>query len=185
MALKYYLCRKVPADIVDEDVNEIHVRPLPDGSGPDPNYVVIRQDLDAGVPLTSWKLNAASDALVDAHAGKSDEERIALNLAENEALIFTGFKNDFRKQIKAHAKAALEEITWKKERAEETDLINGNSAAMTALAQEKKAIRDLNNAREVELDAITENDLTALMAFAPKIDNFAVIAAKEVAPAGN
>ena len=100
MALKYYLCRKVPSDIVDEDVNEIPARSLPDGSGPDPNYVVIRQDLDAGVPLTSWKLNAASDALVDAHAGKSDEERIALNLAENEVLIFAGKKEDFRKQIK-------------------------------------------------------------------------------------
>tara|TARA_B100000427_G_scaffold133546_1_gene111097 strand:+ start:2220 stop:2777 length:558 start_codon:yes stop_codon:yes gene_type:complete len=185
MALKYYLWRKVPSDIIDEDVNEIPARQHPDGTGPDPNYVVVRQDLDPSVPLTSWKLNAAGDAFEDAHAGKSDEERVALNLAENEALIFAGFKDDFRRQIKAHAKAALEEITWKKERAEETDLINGNSAAMTALAQEKKAIRDLNNAREVELDAITENDLSALMAFAPKIDNFAVIAAKQVAPAGN
>ena len=185
MALKYYLCRKVPADITDQDVNEIPARPLPDGSGPDPNYVVIRQDLDAGVPLTSWKLNAASDALVDSHAGKSAEERIALNLSENEALVFAGKKDDFRREIKAHAKAALEEITWKKERAEETDLINGNSAAMTALAQEKKAIRDLNNAREVELDAITTNDLTALLAFGSKVDDFAIIAPKHVAPAGN
>ena len=180
MALTYYLVRKNPADITDMDVNEIPPRLLPDGSGPDPNYVVIRQDLDASVPLTSWKLNTAGDALVDAHAGKSDEERVALNLSENEALIFAGFKEDYRRQIKAHAKAALEQITWKKERAEETDLLNGNNAAMTALAAEKKAIRDLNNSREAELDAITENDLTALLAFAPKVDDFAVIAPKNV-----
>ena len=79
MALTYYLYRKDPADITDIDVNEIPAKPLPDGSGPDPNYVVIRQDLDASVPLTSWRLNAAGDALVDSYAGKSDEERIALN----------------------------------------------------------------------------------------------------------
>ncbi len=180
MALTYYLYRKDPSDIIDQDVNEIPARQHPDGSGPDPNFVVIRQDLDPAVPLTSWKLNAAGDAFVDAHAGKSDEERVALNLSENEALVFAGFKEDFRKQIKAHAKAALEQITWKKERAEETDLLNGNNAAMTALAAEKKAIRDLNNSREAELDAITENDLAALMAFAPKVDDFAVIAPKNV-----
>lgn len=168
MALTYYLYRKDPADIVDIDVNEIPVKQHPDGSGPDPNHVVIRQDLDAGVPLTSWRLNAAGDALIDSHAGKSDEERVALNLAENEALVFAEMKEDKRGQIKAEAKAFLEEIAWKKERAEETDLLNGNSAAMTAYAQEKKAIRDANNAKEAALDAITTNDLDAMKAFAPK-----------------
>ena len=185
MALQYYLCRKVPADITDQDVNEIPARPLPDGSGPDPNYVVIRQDLDPSVPLTSWKLNAAGDALVDAHAGKSAEERVALNLAESQVILFANKKEDFRRQIKANAKAALEEITWKKERAEETDLLNGNSAAMTALAAEKKAIRDSNNAKESELDAITDNDVPALLAFGPNLDNFLDPAARHVAPAGN
>ena len=168
MALTYYLYRKDPADITDIDVNEIPAKPLPDGSGPDPNYVVIRQDLDASVPLTSWRLNAAGDALVDSYAGKSDEERIALNLAENEALVFAEMKEDKRGQIKAECKAVLEELEWKKEKASETDLLNGNSAAMTAFAQEKKAIRDANNAKEAELDAITINDLDTLKAFAPK-----------------
>ena len=167
MALTYYLVRKDPADITDMDVNEIPTRPLPDGSGPDPNYVVIRQDLDAAVPLTSWKLNAAGDALVDAHAGKSDEERVALNLAENEAIIFAEMKEDKRGQIKAEAKAQLEEINWEIERAKEEDLLNGNNAAMTVVANKKKTIRDLNNAKEVALDAISADDLTAMKAFKP------------------
>ena len=167
MALTYYLVRKDPADITDMDVNEIPTRPLPDGSGPDPNYVVIRQDLDAAVPLTSWKLNTAGDALVDAHAGKSDEERVALNLAENEAIIFAEMKEDKRGQIKAEAKAQLEEINWEIERAKEEDLLNGNNAAMTVVANKKKTIRDLNNQQEVALDAIATNDLTAMKDFKP------------------
>ncbi len=168
MALTYYLYRKDPADIVDIDVNEIPVRQHPDGvTGADPNYVVIRQDLDPAVPLTSWRLNAAGDALVDSHAGKSDAERIALNLAENEALVFAEMKEDKRRQIKAEAKARLEEIEWKKEKASETDLLNGNNAAMTVFANEKKAIRDANNAKEVQLDAITTNDLDTMKAFSP------------------
>ena len=167
MALTYYLVRKDPADITDMDVNEIPVRQLPDATGPDPNYVVIRQDLDGAVPLTSWKLNAAGDALVDAHAGKSDDEREALNLAENEALIFAEMREDKRRQIKAEAQAQLEEISWEIERAQETDLLNGNNAAMTAIANKKKTIRDLNNQQEVALDAITTNDLTAMIDFKP------------------
>ena len=167
MALTYYLVRKDPADITDMDVNEIPVRQLPDETGPDPNYVVIRQDLDGAVPLTSWKLNAAGDALVDAHAGKSDDEREALNLAENEALIFAEMREDKRRQIKAEAQAQLEEISWEIERAQETDLLNGNNAAMTAIANKKKTIRDLNNQQEVALDAITTNDLTAMIDFKP------------------
>ena len=73
MALKYYLYRKDPSCILDEDVNEIkQPKDLDTGSNDDPNYVVIRQDLDASVPLTSWKLNAAGNALEDVFAGKSD-----------------------------------------------------------------------------------------------------------------
>jgi hypothetical protein len=47
-------------------------------------------------------------------------------------------------------------LDWKIQRATETDLLNGNTAAMTALAQEKKAIRDANNAAEAEVDAETD-----------------------------
>ena len=167
MALKYYLYRKDPSCILDEDTDEIATRKDPDGNV-DPNYVVIRQDLDSAVPLTSWKLNAAGNALEDAHAGKSDEERVALNLAESEVLFFAELKESHRRQIKAYCQAKLEEIEWKKERAEETDLLNGNSAAMTAYAQEKKAIRDANNAREAALDAITTNDCDEIKAFDPE-----------------
>ena len=39
---------------------------------------------------------------------------------------------------------------------------------MTAYDQEKKAIRDANNAKEAALDAITTNDLDSLKAFRPK-----------------
>jgi len=169
MALKYYLYRKDPSCILDEDVNEITQPKDPDtGTNDDPNFVVIRQDLDASVPLTSWKLNAAGNALEDVFAGKSDEERETLERETYSVPIgFQQLKEGHRVAIKARAKDALEEISWKKERAEETDLLNGNNVAMTAYANEKKAIRDANNAKEAALDAITTNDWEAIKAFNP------------------
>ena len=84
MALKYYLYRKDPSCIIDQDEEVIPTKQHPDGvTGDDPNFIVIRQDLDPDVPLTSWKLNAAGNAFEDIHAGKSDEERVALNKAES------------------------------------------------------------------------------------------------------
>jgi len=169
MALKYYLYRKDPSCIIDQDEEVIPTKQHPDGvTGDDPNFIVIRQDLDPAVPLTSWKLNAAGNAFEDIHAGKSDEERVALNLAESEAILFAGMKDDKRGQIKAEAKAFLEEIEWKVERAKEEDLLNGNNAAMTAVANEKKAIRDANNAKEAALDAIPSTDIASMIAFQPK-----------------
>lgn len=169
MALKYYLYRKDPSCILDEDVNEIkQPKDLDTGTNDDPNYVVIRQDLDASVPLTSWKLNAAGNAFEDVFAGKSDEERETLERETYSVPIgFAQLKEGHRVAIKARAKDALEEIAWKKERAEETDLLNGNNVAMTAYANEKKAIRDANNAKEAALDAITTNDWEAIKAFNP------------------
>ena len=169
MALKYYLYRKDPSCIIDQDEEVIPTKQHPDGvTGDDPNFIVIRQDLDPAVPLTSWKLNAAGNAFEDIHAGKSDEERVALNLAESEAILFAGMKDDKRGQIKAEAKAFLEEIEWKVERAKEEDLLNGNNAAMTAVANERKDIRDRNNAKEAALDAIPSTDIASMIAFQPK-----------------
>ena len=169
MALKYYLYRKDPSCIVDQDDEVIPTKQHPDGvTGDDPNFIVIRQDLDPAVPLTSWKLNAAGNALEDAHAGKSDEERVALNLAESQVLLFRQKKASDRRAIKAAAKERLGNIEWKKERAAEEDLLNGNSAAMTAYANEKKVIRDANNDREAALDAIPEGDWAAMAAFDPE-----------------
>ena len=169
MALKYYLYRKDPSCILDEDVNEIRQpKDLDTGLNDDPNYVVIRQDLDPSVPLTSWKLTAAGNALEDVFAGKSDEERETLERETYSIPVgFAQLKETHRVAIKARAKDALEEITWKKERAEEADLLNGNNAAMTAYASEKKAIRDGNNAKEAALDAITTNDWEAMKSFNP------------------
>ena len=169
MALKYYLYRKDPSCILDEDVNEIlHPKDLDTGKNDDPNFVVIRQDLDPDVPLTSYKLNAAGNAFEDVFAGKSAEERETLERQTYSVPIgFAQLKEAHRVAIKARAKDALEEIAWKKERAEETDLLNGNNVAMTAYANEKKAIRDANNAKEAALDAITANDWEAMKAFNP------------------
>tara|TARA_B100001996_G_scaffold17146_1_gene14120 strand:- start:54 stop:617 length:564 start_codon:yes stop_codon:yes gene_type:complete len=169
MALTYYLWRKEPAGITQLDVEEIaHPLDRETSTNPDPNYVVVRQDLDPAVPLTSWKLNAAGNALEDAHAGKSDEERVALNLAESQVLLFRQKKASDRRSIKAACKERLGNIEWKKERAAEEDLLNGNSAAMTAYANEKKVIRDANNDREAALDAIAEGDWAAMAAFDPE-----------------
>ena len=174
MALKYYLYRKDPSCILDEDENEIRQpKDLDTGTTDDPNYVVIRQDLDSGVPLNNYKLNSAGDALEDVFAGKSTGVGGERETLEKETysipLGFAQLKESHSRSIKARCKDSLQEIEWKKERAEETDLLNGNNAAMTAYANEKKAIRDGNNAKEVELEAIATNDFDALNNFKPDI----------------
>jgi len=169
MALTYYLWRKDPAGIIDVDVNEIaHPTDRDTRTNPDPNYVVVRQDLDAAVPLTSWKLNAAGNALEDAHAGKSDDERVSLDKTSSEEKLFTLKKESHRRMIKVSCGDRLNNLAWKIERAQETDLLNGNNVAMTAVANEKKAIRDGNNAKEAALDAIAPNDWASMEAFDPE-----------------
>ena len=161
--MTFILYRKDPACITnrDDDAAQIEhpqiVGEEPGTSGgDDPNYVIIEQTLDPSVPLTSWYLNAAGNALENKFSGKSDAEADTLRRQEQEAVEAGQLKETLRRGIKTECAERLTKLDWKIQRATETDLLNGNTAAMTALAQEKKAIRDANNAAEAEVDAETD-----------------------------
>ena len=161
--MTFILYRKDPACITnrDDDAAQIqHPQIVGDepgtSGGDDPNYVIIEQTLDPSVPLTSWYLNAAGTALENKFSGKSDTEADTLRRQEQESVEAAQIKEGLKKGIKQECAERLTKLDWKIQRATETDLLNGNSAAMTALAQEKKAIRDANNAAEAEVDAETD-----------------------------
>lgn len=161
--MTFYQVRINPPCIVDEDSTKMEAKKMP-GPNPgddlvdDPNYVIIEQTLDADVPLTSYKLNAGKTALVDSHAGKTENERVELQRQEQEVVEIQQMKEGKVREIKAEAKARLQDLDWKVQRATEEDLLNGNNAASTAVANEKKAIRDANNAHENALNALTALD---------------------------
>ena len=167
--MAFYQVRIDPPCIVDEDSIKMAAKKIPgpnpgDAEVDDPNYVIIEQTLDAGVPLTSYKLNADKTALVDSHPGKTETEREALQRQEQEVTEIAQMRSGKVREIKAEAKDRLQNLDWKVQRATEQDLLNGNNAAMTAVANEKKAIRDANNAHENALNALTDlNDIKAFV----------------------
>tara|TARA_B100001094_G_C17881602_1_gene647142 strand:+ start:159 stop:698 length:540 start_codon:yes stop_codon:yes gene_type:complete len=122
--------------------------------------------------LHVYKLNAAKDGVENPYAGKTKQEqhdlfeRVRLN---REA---TAIKESKLVEIKTVTGSRLEDeyssSGWRHEKATETDLLNGNNAAMTALATEKKAIRDAGNAHGATLaalDATTDAGADAILAF--------------------
>ncbi len=167
--MAFYQVRIDPPCIVDEDSTKMDTRKIPgpnpgDAEIDDPNYVIIEQTLEAGVPLTSYKLNADKTALVDSHSGKTESERETLQRQEQEVTEIAQMRAGKVREIKAEAKARLQDLDWKVQRATEEDLLNGNNSAMTAVANEKKAIRDANNAHENALNALTDlNDIKAFV----------------------
>ena len=110
-------------------------------------------------------MNAGKTALVDSHAGKTETERETLQRQEQEVTEIAQMRSGKVREIKAEAKDRLQNLDWKVQRATEEDLLNGNTAASTAVANEKKAIRDANNAHENALNALTTID--DIKAFVP------------------
>ena len=128
-------------------------------------------DLDNDL-LECYKLNAAGDGLVNPHAGKTKAEMETLHTAERKLVRAAAAKADKLIEIKTWTGIKLEDeystSGWRHEKASETDLLNGNTAAMTALASEKKAIRDAGNAHTATLEALDPNSdagATAILAF--------------------
>ena len=76
-------------------------------------------------------------------------------MQEREAHDLLDEKMDKVKSIRAEAGLRLERLQWKIERAKEEDLLNGNNAAMTVVATEKRKIRDENNAACAEVEALS------------------------------
>ena len=124
--------------------------------------------------LCSYKLNAAGDPVENPYAGKTNQQMHNQQEVERKIKDATALKASKLIEIKTTAANKLKDeystTGWRHEKASETDLLNGNNVEMTKLANEKKAIRDANNAHEDALKAIdpsTEAGADAVIAFDP------------------
>ena len=132
----------------------------------------IDQDNDL---LCCYELNAAGDGVVNPYAGKTKAEMETLYTAALKKKNAAKLQANKLIEIKTTTGSRLEDeyssAGWRHEKALETDLLNGNNAAMTALAQEKKAIRDAGNAHGATLAALdptTDAGADAILAFDPE-----------------
>tara|TARA_B100000003_G_C10932856_1_gene371941 strand:+ start:2167 stop:2658 length:492 start_codon:yes stop_codon:yes gene_type:complete len=116
--------------------------------------------------LACYELSSDKQSLVNPHAGKTmDEQRAVVEAVDKERRVSSLVKGKTA-EIKGEAKRRLEEIEWKKQRAKDLDIVNGNTDAMTAYLNEREAIRTANNAHEAVLAALTEE--SDIFAFDPK-----------------
>ena len=111
--------------------------------------------------LGGYKLNAAGDGVENPYTGTVKEQTDAFK-ADQDKAVWADLKAVKKQQVGLHAKYVLDgdysNTSWKVEKAKEVDLLAGNNNAMTALALEKKAIRDANNAHEAVIEALDPND---------------------------
>ena len=108
--------------------------------------------------ITNYRLNAAGDGLENPYAGQSKADQL-IKFQEDQDKIravkrLPQLINEVKTQCKKIIEDGFDSSSWKVEKAQEDDLINGNNDAMRALALEKKAIRDKNNAVEAEIQAL-------------------------------
>ena len=161
------------------DIEKEHVRTTLDWdpSVENPDYLqrhkVFEGDIDLDENLLCcYVLNDAGDGVVNPYAGKTKAEQDVLHTAARKLQIAAALKADKLIEIKTATGSKLEDqyssSGWRHEKAAETDLLNGNNAAMTALATEKKAIRDAGNAHGATLAALdptTDAGAAAIEAF--------------------
>ena len=157
------------------DIEKEHVRTTLDWdpSVENPDYLqrhkVFEGDIDLDENLLCcYVLNDAGDGVVNPYAGKTKAEQDVLHTAARKLQIAAALKADKLIEIKTATGSKLEDqyssSGWRHEKAAETDLLNGNNAAMTALATEKKAIRDAGNAHGVALEALDPTTPTGAQA---------------------
>ena len=130
------------------------------------NYVVVDSDIDeTQVHFFNLQLSADKTKVELVNPSETYEETKVKWEAKIEADNIATARASRRDDIKATCKSKLEVLEWKWQRAQEQDLINGNNVQKTAVASERQAIRDANNAKEVELDALST--LAEITAFDP------------------
>ena len=118
--------------------------------------------------ITNYRLNAAGDGLENPYAGQSKADQL-IKFQEDQDLI-RAIKvkpikiNEVRTQCRKYIEDEFGQSSWKVEKAQEEDLINGNTDAMRALALEKKGIRDKNNTIEAEINAFDESTVAGARA---------------------
>ena len=127
--------------------------PIEDG---DQDLVIEYAFDDSTESLRSLRLSADKTTITNKHTGKTKDEQIAANIGEQKATILTGKKDRLKSRIGVWTKEILEEWDWKTEKAEEQDFLAGNNVKMTALATERKKIRDDGNALTTQVDALAD-----------------------------
>ena len=125
--------------------------------------------------LHVYKLNAAKDGVENPYSGKTKLEQTQLFERVRKNREATRIQGNKLIEVKTTTGVKLEDeyssSGWRHEKAAETDLLNGNNAAMTALATEKKAIRDAGNAHAATLaafDPATDAGADSILAFDPQ-----------------
>tara|TARA_B100002019_G_C21073337_1_gene500108 strand:- start:138 stop:683 length:546 start_codon:yes stop_codon:yes gene_type:complete len=127
-----------------------------------PTYKVFEQDYDSSeVAITSLKLSEDGNSLVNAYPGKTLAEQRAAFDAEGRTRKLKELREVTRGKIKSMCRDLLNTPTfkWKIKKAKETDAFNGNNNAVTAVYNERKAIRDKNNELEAKLDNTPDSEL--------------------------
>tara|TARA_B100001094_G_scaffold213653_1_gene207671 strand:+ start:1556 stop:2086 length:531 start_codon:yes stop_codon:yes gene_type:complete len=107
--------------------------------------------------ITNYRLNAAGDGLENPYAGESKADQLIKFQEDQDKIRAVKRVPQLINEVKTQCKKKIEDgfgsSSWKVEKAQEDDLINGNTDAMRALAIEKKAIRDKNNTIEAEIQS--------------------------------
>ena len=118
--------------------------------------------------ITNYRLNAAGDGLENPYAGQSKADQLIKFQEDQDKIRAIKVKpikiNEVRTQCRKYIEDEFGQSSWKVEKAQEEDLINGNTDAMRALALEKKAIRDKNNTIEAEINAFDESTVAGARA---------------------
>tara|TARA_B100001778_G_scaffold231295_1_gene192517 strand:+ start:856 stop:1386 length:531 start_codon:yes stop_codon:yes gene_type:complete len=108
--------------------------------------------------ITNYRLNAAGDGLENPYAGQSKADQLVKFQEDQDKIRAVKRLPQLINEVKTQCKKIIEDgfgnSSWKVEKAQEEDLINGNTDAMRALAIEKKAIRDKNNVVEAEIQSL-------------------------------
>jgi len=121
-------------------------------------YTVIEYDWQENDYLPSMRLSDDGLTLSNRFPGKTIPEQIALIEAEDDARRLEVERAFKRERINSTASDLIREIAWKRTKARDTDLINGNSDAMTAYLNEKNSIRVKSNEAQAAMEAITDID---------------------------
>tara|TARA_B100001250_G_scaffold394177_1_gene397769 strand:- start:66 stop:620 length:555 start_codon:yes stop_codon:yes gene_type:complete len=133
--------------------------PVEDGE----DDLVIEYAFDASTEdIRSLQLSADKKTITNKYPGKTLAEQQALIMDAVVARNLEHRKNSAKGRVSAWTGELLENMDWKTQRAEEQDFLAGNNAKMTALAAERKKIRDDGNAHQAKVDALTtEEDVLA------------------------
>lgn len=108
--------------------------------------------------LRSLRLSDDKTTITNKHPGKTLDEQIALNIAEQRAENLSLKKERLKTRIGVWTGEILEEWDWKTQKAEEQDFLAGNNNKMVALATERKKIRDDGNTLVAQVEALTTDE---------------------------